>query len=257
MYLLYVDESGGDDANAKDQYFVLGAIAAFERIPFHLSANVEEIQRQAFPSVTEPIEFRASAMWSGNGEPWTSMARPDRMNLMRRIYQLLAQNSKGVSLFGVALHKSDFPKSVPIQKTSEELAGHFDAYLTGLEIADPNHEKQRGLMIFDKSRHEKTVQGLMTEYRTTGARFGTIKHLAEVPLFSDSKITRMLQLADFIAYAIYRRYESQDAQFFDMLLPRFHQQGGVVHGLMHLDTNYRDCYCPACMSRRSSAAATA
>jgi hypothetical protein len=253
MHLLYVDESGGDDANAKDQYFVLGGISAFERVPYHFCAEVEEIQHQVFPTVTDPIEFRASAIWSGNGEPWTSMPRTDRMNLMRRIYRLLARGTTGIALFGVALHKADFPKAVPIQRTSEELAGHFDAYLTGLEIADNNNEKQRGLMIFDKSRHEKTVQGLMNQYRTTGARFGTIKHLAEVPLFSDSKITRMLQMADFIAYAIYRRYESQDAQFFDMLLPRFHQQTGVIHGLMHLDTNYRECYCPACLSRRSTA----
>ena len=253
MYLLYVDESGGDDANAQDEYFVLGGLAAFERVPFHLSAEVDEIQRQVFPSVSDPIEFRASAMWSGNGEPWTSMPRTDRMNLMRRIYRLLARETKGVALFGVALHKPDFSRAVPIQRTSEELAGHFDGFLTGLELTDKNNEKQRGLMIFDKSRHEKTVQGLMNQYRTTGARFGTIKHLAEVPLFSDSKITRMLQLADLIAYAIYRRYESRDAQFFDMLLPRFSQQGGVLHGLMHLDSSYRECYCPACLSRRSSA----
>jgi hypothetical protein len=186
MYLLYVDESGGDDANAKDQYFVLGGIAAFERVPYHFSAEVDEIQHEIFPGITDPIEFRASAIWSGNGEPWTSLPRTDRMNLMRRIYRLLARETKGISLFGVALHKADFPRAIPIQRTSEELAGHFDAYLTNLEIADSDNEKQRGLMIFDKSRHEKTVQGLMSQYRTTGARFGIVKHLAEVPLFSDS-----------------------------------------------------------------------
>jgi hypothetical protein len=63
--------------------------------------------------------------------------------------------TNGVVLFGIAMHKPDFPRISPIQRTCEEMAGHFDAYLQTIEIAQ---EKQRGLMIFDQSRHEKTVQ---------------------------------------------------------------------------------------------------
>jgi len=254
MHMLYVDESGGDDHSSADRHFVLGGISAFERTPYHLSADVEEIQKEFFPSVTDPIEFRASAIWNGNGEPWNSMARPERMKIMRAIYRLLARSSKGVVLFGIAMHKPDFPRVSPIQRTCEEMAGHFDAYLQALEI---EQDKQRGLMIFDQSRHEKTVQALLRQYRTTGASFGVVRHMAEVPLFTDSKITRMLQLADFVAYAIYRRYESSDAQFFDMILPRFSEAGGVLHGLKHLNTDFQDCYCPGCLTRRQNRPATA
>ncbi len=251
MYLLYVDESGGDDSRAKDAHFVLGGICAFERVPYHLSQEIDQLQTQTFPGVNTPIEFRASAIWNGNGSPWDSMSRSDRVTLMKKIYRTVARDQKGVSLFGVALSKHDMPKAAPIQKTCEEMAGHFDAYLQSLEAE--GEEKQRGLMIFDQSRHEKTVQALMTEYRTTGASFGRVRHLAEVPLFTDSKITRMLQLADFVAYAIYRRFESGDAQFFDIILPRFVEAGGVIHGLVHLNANKRECYCPACLTRRNAA----
>ena len=151
------------------------------------------------------------------------------------------------------MHKPSFQRMSPIQRTCEEIAGHFDAYLQTLEIGN---EKQRGLMIFDQSRHEKTVQALLTQYRTTGASLGVVRHMAEVPLFTDSKITRMLQLADFVAYAIYRRYESSDAQFLDMILPRFSESGGVLHGLKHLNANHQDCFCPACLSRRTSTTAS-
>jgi len=232
MYLLYVDESGGDELGQDSEYFVLGGICVFERVPYHLSSEVEEIQQKFFPNATELIEFRASAVFNGNGEPWESMKLNDRKAVMRAMYDLLARETKGGhTLFGVALKKSDFA-TAPIAKTCEEMAGHFDGYLTSLELAAG--KKERGLMIFDQSRHEKTVQALMTQYRTTGASFGRVKHLADVPLFTDSKITRMLQLADFVAYAIFRRYERSDAQFFDLILPRFHESGGVMHGLMHL-----------------------
>ncbi len=252
MHLLYIDESGGDDPNSSDAHFVLGGICAFERVPYHISREVDEIQQRRFPGITTPIEFRASAIWNGNGAPWDSMSRADRKSLMLEIYKLIAKEQKGVELFGVALSKHDLPRASPIQITCEEMAGHFDAYLQSLEAE--GEEKQRGLMIFDQSRHEKTVQALMTEYRTTGASFGRVRRLAEVPLFTDSKITRMLQLADFVAYAVYRRFESSDAQFFDIILPGFVESGGVIHGLIHLNANKRECYCPGCLTRRNAAA---
>lgn len=158
MHLLYVDESGGDDKSAADNHFVLAGVAAFERVPYHLSVDVDDIQKQFFPAVTDPIEFRASAIWNGNGEPWNSMDRATRFKVMRAVYKLLSREQKGVVLFGVAMHKPDFPKASPIQRTFEEIAGHFDAYMQTMEIEGDKPEKLRGLMIFDKSRHEKTVQ---------------------------------------------------------------------------------------------------
>ena len=125
---------------------------------------------------------------------------------MSRIYQFIAAHEQ-LTLFGIPMHKASFASDHPMQKSCEEMAGHFDRYLENLEIEKPQYGKQRGLMIFDQSKHEKTVQALMAQYRTTGASFGRIKRLAEVPLFTDSKITRMLQLADFVAYAIFRYYE--------------------------------------------------
>lgn len=124
MHLLYVDGSGGDDASAKDRFFVLGGISAFERVPYHLCADVDEIQTQFFPTVSDPIEFRASAIWNGNGQPWESMARPVRIELLKAVYGVIARETKGVILFGIALHKPDYPMSAPIQRTCEEMAGH-------------------------------------------------------------------------------------------------------------------------------------
>jgi Protein of unknown function (DUF3800) len=130
------------------------------------------------------------------------------------------------------------------------MAGHFDRYLENLEIERPQHGRQRGLMIFDQSKHEKTVQALMAQYRTTGASFGRIRRFAEVPLFTDSKITRMLQLADFVAYAVFKNYERSDGQFLNVILKRFYQSVGTLHGLFHLTSKYQECYCPACLTRR-------
>lgn len=52
-----------------------------------------------------------------------------------------------------------------------------------------------------------------------------------MPLFLDSKASRLIQLADIIAYAIFRRFEKGDRQFYDIIQNKFDAEGGVVHGL--------------------------
>ena len=69
-------------------------------------------------------------------------------------------------------------------------------------------------------------------------------------MFVDSKASRMVQLADVVAYAVRRRYELRDTSFLDIILPRFDAEEGRIHGLIHKQTADRDCMCPACMSRR-------
>lgn len=248
MHLLYIDESGGDDADASTRNFVLGGISAFERVTYHLCVEVDEILTRFCPNAAMPVELRASAVWSGKAEPWGSMPRNQRMDLMNEIYRLLGVEKKGVTLFGMAVEKTTFPAVPCVQRACEEMVGHFDAYLGSIEAT--GNSKERGLMIFDESRHEKTVQLLMTQYRTTGASFGRVKRLAEVPLFTDSRITRMLQLADFVSYAIFRRYERNETGFLDMILPRFNSSCGRIHGLAHFTPKHHECFCPPCLSRR-------
>ena len=43
----------------------------------------------------------------------------------------------------------------------------------------------------------------------------------------------MIQLADLVAYAVFRAYERQDTQFYDIIKGRFDSEGGVVHGLYY------------------------
>ncbi|MDD9871078.1 MAG: DUF3800 domain-containing protein, partial [Gammaproteobacteria bacterium] len=93
------------------------------------------------------------------------------------------------------------------------------------------------------------LQNLAQGFRESGTRWGKLRNLAEVPLFVDSRMSRIIQLADLAAWATWRRYERGDTGYFDRIVSRFDTEGGVIHGLVHYKPREEQCHCPACMSR--------
>lgn len=83
-----------------------------------------------------------------------------------------------------------------------------------------------------------------------GHRWGQLYNLSDVPLFVNSKATRLIQFADMIAYAMRRYYEKGDASLFDLFSHRFDAVGGVNHGLVHYTLPNAQCPCFACRQRR-------
>lgn len=250
MYTLYIDESG-DPHNVNEKHFVMGGVAVFERQIFYLSQALDEVQRHFFPDNVEPIEFHASDIYRRNKEPWHSLGKDKCQQIVDHIYRAITEShATGVVLFGVVTDRAHYTGDQVVLRTFEELCNRFDLFLQRLH-KDGN--EQRGLIISDESRYEPRFQKLLAEYRTTGTRFGTLYNLPEVPLFTDSKATRMLQIADFCTWAVFRRYERGDTSHLDKLMVKFDQFGGIVHGLVHITAEQRVCPCPYCLTRRLTA----
>jgi hypothetical protein len=123
-----------------------------------------------------------------------------------------------------------------------------------LERQKPKAEAylHRGMIVLDESAYETTLQRLATQFRSVGTRWGVLRNLAEVPLFVDSRSSRIIQLADHVAYAVFRAYEADDLTYLMPILHEFHadQQSGRIHGLVHKQALNPRCMCHACLSRR-------
>lgn len=50
-------------------------------------------------------------------------------------------------------------------------------------------------------------------------------------MFLDSKASRLIQLADLVAFALYRHHEAGDSRYFEIIESCFDSEGGVIHGL--------------------------
>jgi hypothetical protein len=249
MYLLYLDDAGSVH-NTAENHLVLGGISVFERQLAWLSNDLEAVAKRFNPQNPDDVEFHASAIWAGRDSPWKELTKGQRRELLKELLQLLVRSHQSTKVFACVIHKASFPATDPMELAFEELCSRFDMQMKRFYAADQN--PQRGLIILDESSHETTLQNLARRFRSLGTRWEVLVNIPEVPLFVDSKASRMVQLADLVAYTVFRRYEAGDTSLLDILLPRFDSEGGKIHGLVHKQTNDRQCMCPACMSRRIS-----
>ncbi len=248
VHVLYMDDSGSV-TNADDRFFVLGGLSVFERGIYHLINATDRCVAGFGLGEPDDIELHGSEMYNGKSGIWKSInKRADREELIKRALGLLTDNQPSFRLFAVAVDKQAVSPRDPVEVAFEEMCNRFNLFLQ--RSHNRTQDNQRGLLVMDESKHEKPLQALTRNFRVNGGRWGHFRHLAEVPLFVDSKASRLIQLADMVAWATRRKYEIQDGRFFDPLIPRFDADGGVIHGLYHVKGSAGAlCYCPACHSR--------
>lgn len=88
----------------------------------------------------------------------------------------------------------------------------------------------------------------MEQFRTYGTHSVELYNIVEAPFCIGSESTRMLQIADFVSYAVFKRYESENTLYFGLVDKRFDELGEVMQGLAHITIDSL-CMCPACVSR--------
>ena len=164
----------------------------------------------------------------GGAKFWRQFKVTDRITSICDGLRILAEPRHGAVLFGAVVKKDVISPADPIVYAFEQVCSRFDQYLWRLYKAG---NKQRGLIVMDKATYETTLQNLATDFRTIGHRWGVIRNLSEVPLFTDSRSSRLVQLADHVAFGLFRNYEHGDDQYFNVMRGRFDREGNVVHGL--------------------------
>ena len=227
MHLLYLDESGHAD-DPRTRFFVLAGFSVFERTGHWLDSHLTPIA-QRFDAVNpENIELHGSPMRAGRGY-WHKVARADREQAMGDVLSFLGARHLKLKVFASVIEKSLLPADQILSKSFENVACQFDQYLANIYHA--RREPQRGLVIFDKTSYEYKLQALSHIMKHKGHATGKLRNFAEVPLFLDSKASRLIQMADMIAYAMFRHFESSDSKLYKMVEPHFYRYNGINCGI--------------------------
>lgn len=125
----------------------------------------------------------------------------------------------------------------------EQLVSRFETYL---KIATKNiGSKQFGLLIHDNNQTvEKKHTEMMTRYQETGTLWTSIKGIIETPLFVDSKLTSMVQIADLCSFALRRYLERSEDKIYKEIIKRADKKEGRMVGVRHFTD--RSCTCNMC-----------
>jgi hypothetical protein len=228
MNLLYLDESGAV-ADANQRYFVLAGVCINERGTHWVEQELEVIAARFSKHDPRSIELHGSAMRSGRGV-WRQFKVSDRIAAIKDALRVgVVDQSNRVRLFGAIIRKASLHGKDPVDVAFEQLSSRFDLYLTRLHRK--HNDKQRGLIFFDEASTEKRIQALARDFKATGHSWGKSRNYAEVPVFLDSRASRLIQLADLVAFALFRFHEHNDNMFYNIIKLRFDSEGGVQHGL--------------------------
>lgn len=243
MHLLYLDDSGSV-GNIADKHIILAGLSVPEKLPHWLSQALDKVAEKIWPDSPWSLEFRGSDILNGKRH-WRGIGRDQRIEAYCEALRILT-STKEVRLFGAVINKLACSPADPMENAFEQVASRFDHMLMRL------HHKgltQRGLIVLDKSSYETSLQNLALEFKLRGHKWGKLHNLSEVPLFVDSRATRLIQYSDLIAHALRRYYERGESTYYDIIVDKFDAEGGVTHGLTHYTPPGSLCGCIACSQR--------
>jgi hypothetical protein len=133
------------------------------------------------------------------------------------------------------------------EQAFEQVVSRYQQYLQAIS-SDPD-KKAFGLLIHDNNqtvalKHTK----LMKAFHRSGTLWTRINNIIETPLFVDSQLTGMFQIADLCSYALRRYLENNDDEIFNRIYERADRRGNSVVGVRHFTE--RSCTCKICAQHR-------
>lgn len=225
MYLLYADDSGVVfDPNVK--YSVLAGFATFESHTYWIQKAIDFIMEKHLGRID--VELHASPIRSGKGF-WRSIPKLTRDSILIDCLSYIKANyPRQFILFGAVINNK---RECVSEELFSQLTSRFDKFLKRKFVK--NGESARGLCIFDKSKMENQYQNWSRIYQTLGNRWNEkLNNFAEVPLFIESSISRSIQVADLIAFSLYRYFEHFDDSFYSIIKDCFDREKNQIHGLL-------------------------
>lgn len=282
MYLCYLDESGNIDPKASGNHFVLlgfsvpaaswktkdQQIEAIKQrfdlgdVEIHTAWMARDYPEQRFIPDFENLSYseRTRAVAAQRSLNLARMSHPGRIKSTKRNYKLSAaythltrdERLQCLDLLAAAVEtwtdsrvfaevqdKRHVGVARSFEIAFEQVVSRFDSFLT---IAT----QEQGLIIQDNNPTvARKITGVMRRFHADGTQWTTIRRVIETPLFVDSELTTMVQIADLCAYAVRRFFDRGEIRLWGPVSSRIDRRDGVWVGIRHY-TGQHPCTCEVC-----------
>ena len=181
--------------------------------------------------------------------PYVHLSLSERRHAVQNVANTIASWSYA-RLFAECIDKRYFdparaqpPRSIN-EQAFEQVVSRFEQYLQNV------HTPSRpafGLVAHDNNqtvarRHTR----MMRSFHTDGTFWTNVHRIIETPMFVDSELTRMVQVADLCAYALRRFLEYGETSLFDPIFSRADRVRGTTVGVRHFSP--LSCNCTICQN---------
>lgn len=136
------------------------------------------------------------------------------------------------------------------EQAFEQVISRYEQYLQAIST-DPTR-KTLGVVIHDNNETvARKHTELMRSFHRSGTLWTSIENIIETPLFVDSQLTGMVQIADLCAYGLRRYLENNEAEIFNKIFERADRRRGLTVGVRHF--THDSCVCDICGAHRRTA----
>lgn len=285
MFILYIDESGTEELKAQPDHFVLLGLMINAEDWKQLDQKIEKIKtkyalagaeihtawmvrryveqdkiqdfeklskRKRIDEAKNQIKQRIAVLSLKNTkrvksyrhqarviEPYLHLSHKERMDCLSELADEIGSWSDA-RIFADAINKPAYhiDRMTPYEMAFEQVLTRYQAFLEKV--------KSSGIVVHDNNT---TVAPRLTKltrlYHKKGTLYREIQNIVETPLFVDSTLTDMIQMADICAYSLRRYIENGETLLWDKVKPRVDRLGGVDVGVRHY-TGRRKCTCELC-----------
>jgi hypothetical protein len=235
-------------------YFEQKQITNFDTLDYRQRRSQVESLRNAellrLQRVGNPSLYKQTKKNFRKTEDYIHLSYDERLRFIHEIAYCISQWGSA-RLFAECIDKIYFNPSLA-KKTIDEQAfeqviSRFEQYLHVIDRSAAIGPF--GLLIHDNnqtvaSKHTK----LMRKFHQSGTLWTQIENTIETPLFVDSQLTSMVQIADVCAYSLRRYVENGDNDLFDFVFQRADRKDGIVVGVRHFTNS--SCRCKICTAHR-------
>lgn len=154
-------------------------------------------------------------------------------------------------LFAECINKIHFDpaivaKTIP-EQSFEQIVSRFQLFLMSAFLESRQHEY--GILIHDNNvTVARKHTDLMKNYHKSGTLWTHIDNIIETPLFVDSQLTGMVQIADLCAYSLRRYLENKEDFLFNEIFKVAHRKGTTAVGVRHYTK--QPCSCQICLEHK-------
>lgn len=191
----------------------------------------------------DPAQLKEKRKFYKKTEPYIHLTFEERKKFIQELADVIGGWNDSRA-FCECVKKKNFTSSDMYESAFQQVVTRFETYLSKTSYK----KVQQGLLISDNNETvNRRLTHLMRKFHVDGTMWRKIKHIVETPLFVDSTLTSMIQVADLMSFATRRYFENEESDLFDRIKLRFDRHNSRLVGIRHF-TPSEKCLCQICMA---------